>query len=168
MKTLIKNIFVAFLIIAIILGGSGIELFKHICFKHSLNKISLLESPKCEQESFNSFDSCCEIQEPIFIEPICCESESIPSDENKLKFEPSQKCCITSSELKVINESFFPPSENKVFCNINVILNSSNLELINDDFNRILSYKNNDLPPPISGRDLLNSIHQLKIDTPIS
>lgn len=151
-----------------ILGGAGIEFFRHICLSHNVNNTSILQSPHCEtEESVKVVDYCCGLEENVVTETHCSD-EQTSSHKNEISFNSAEKCCQSFSKLKKIEELLYPPIDKKLIIGLTnfIILPAS--ELTNNSSSKRIDFQNKDLPPPSFGRTLLNSIHQLKIDTPIS
>lgn len=166
MRQIIKNIFSFYLIASLTLGGVGIELFKHVCLSHSFNSVSIVDKPKCDHQhsQIHQSDNCCiETIEQIS----CCEiydnlnSEKVPAITN------SEQCCESYSELKKIDELLFPPIEKKILTGFTHFINIQTIDLVDNSSELKFNNHNNDFTPPVYGRNLLNSIHQLKIDTPV-
>lgn len=151
-----------------ILGGSGIELFRHICQSHKINNTSILQIPHCEtDQSAKVVDNCCGIEEFIITETYCCDEET-SSPKNEISFNSAEKCCESFSELKKIEEFLYPPIDKKLIIGLTNFIILPTSELTNNSSSKRIDFQNKDLPPPLFGRTLLNSIHQLKIDTLIS
>ena len=167
MKTLIKNILVAAIIIAIISGSYGIEFFRHICFSHNFNAVSLFETPNCESDNYaEASEDCCQI-DVVVAEPNCCEFETKSQSQNQLQFSNYEKCCVSFSEINKIDDLLYSPTEIKVSQTLKCFIISKQIEISDKYSERKVNHQNNDLPPPDFGRELLTLIHQLKIDTPI-
>lgn len=167
MKNLTKNILTAILAITLLIGTTGLQVYKHICLSHNFAGVSLLETPQCEKNhsAVAETDDCCKVEE---VEPVsCCESESFT--ENYLVNYDSQDkdCCVSIVDSKKIDENIYPPIDKKnISIELSVITSIDTKEIINQSAVFATS-TSNDLPPPIFGRELLQTIHQLKIDTPV-
>lgn len=151
-----------------VLGGSGIELFKHICISHSVNKVSFIDKPVCNHETkYDVIENCCGIEEVVVVESSCCENENTFSQIDFISISNSENCCESFSELKKIEELLFPPVEKKVLSALTHFIISQEILLSENSFQIDNNLQNKKLPTPVFGRNLLNSIHQLKIDTPV-
>jgi hypothetical protein len=167
LKFIIKNILAFFIITSMIWGGSGIELFKHICLSHSVNKVSILDKPLCNHESkYDIIENCCGVEEIVVVESSCCENENNFSQSDLVSITNSENCCESFSELKKIEEFLFPPVEKKVLYSLSHFIISQEIELSENSSQIDKNFQNKNLPTPVFGRSLLNLIHQLKIDTP--
>lgn len=150
-----------------ILGGNGIELFKHICLSHSVNTVSILDKPECNHESkYDIIHNCCGVEEVVVAETSCCENDNIFSKSDLISISNSDNCCESFSELKKIEELLFPPAEKKLLTNLSHFIVSQEIELSENSSQIDINFQNKNLPTSFFGRSLLNLIHQLKIDTP--
>ncbi len=96
----------------------------------------------------------------------CCESEPI-EEANPISLSAMDvKCCFTSFERISLNENLFPPVEKKNIL-IDFIFVIVPIDQIENQKTEQITFTNNDLPPPLFGKKFLQSIHQLKLDTPI-
>jgi hypothetical protein len=104
----------------------------------------------------------CRIEE---VEIVSCCSENNISDALQLKAENS-KCCIDEFDYKKIEDNF-SHSSNTVLVSLSIIIAESNLSTIESEAEKKYSQQTNyNLPPPKFGKQLLNTIHQLKLDLP--
>ncbi len=169
MKILVKNILTTIVALVLLIGSTGFQVYKHNCSTHNFSAISLIEIPVCEKDhqSIEETDDCCKPVIEETTEANCCESEA-SEGVNQVSLAPQDfNCCITTIENSQLQDNLFPPVEKK----------SLTIEIPNDLVPLIVTIKqnlgqnlvlhNNDLPPPIFGKTLLCTIHQLKIDTPI-
>lgn len=166
MKSLLKNILTTIVVFAIVISVSGLQIYKHTCSTHNFSAISLIKTPVCEQDHqlVEEVDDCCKI-EVENIEPSCCESEPSNKSNSNLIISSEVKCCSSSIENSQIQDNLFPPVEKKIISTelLTVLVSFIDNELSQSERN--LDLQNNDLPPPIFGKALLQKIHQLKIDT---
>jgi hypothetical protein len=169
LKSLVKNIFTAIVALTLLISITGFQVYKHTCAAHNYSAVSLFETPICEkdQRAVEESDDCCKTEVEEITEPSCCESE--PIDESKpLSFTSQEiECCISSIESIQIQDNLFPPAEKK---NLTLELFTALIPLIEKEVKQIkqnLVLRNNNLLPPIYGKVLLQTIHQLKLDTPI-
>lgn len=169
MNSIIKNIFTTIVVIALLISISGFQVYKHTCSARSFSTVSLIDVPLCEIDYSvtEALDDCCKTEVVEITEPSCCESESVE------KLNPvsisSQEiiCCILSIESIWIQENLFPPSEKNILTLELIAASVPSTEKENLQAGQNLVLQNNDLPPPKFGKQLLQSIHQLKIEIPI-
>ena len=168
MKNLVKNILTAIVVITLLLSSTGLQVYKHICASHNFAAVSFLETPSCEKDHqiVEEIDDCCKLNVEEITEPSCCESE--PIDLSNFVSITSQEieCCVSTIEGIQIQDNLFPPAEK----NINLELLTVLVPFIQNSIQQTeqnLVLQNNNLPPPIFGKTLLQTIHQLKLDTPV-
>lgn len=168
MKILVKNIFTTIVALTLLFSSAGFQVYKHICSSHNFSAVSLIETPSCEKDHqlAEEIDDCCKIEEEI-IQSNCCDSEPIAKSELIVIASQELTCCTSSIESNQLESSLFPPVEQKISLleNYFVVISLNIIELQNSI--PVIVFYNNDLPPPVFGKQLLQSIHQLKIDTPI-
>lgn len=166
MKNLTKNILTAILAITLLIGTTGLQVYKHFCLSHNFAGVSLLETPQCEKNhsAVIETDDCCKMDE---VEPVsCCESESTEENYPVSYTSEVTDCCSSVVDSKKIDENIYPPIDKKfISIELSVITSIDTKEIINQSAVFATS-TGNDLPPPMFGRELLQTIHQLKIDTP--
>lgn len=168
MKRIVKNIFTAIIALTLLIGTTGIQLYKHNCAAHNFSEVSLFEAPVCEKDHqvVEETDDCCKTEVEEINEPSCCESEPI-NQSNPVSFTSQEiKCCISSIETNQIEDNLFPPIEKKILLVEFTSPLISFTEVISFQSQQNLVLENNNLPPPLFGKELLNSLHQLKIDIP--
>lgn len=168
MKSLVKNIFTTIVALTLLISITGFQVYKHTCASHKFTAVSVIETPICEKDHqvIEETDDCCKAEE-VKSEISCCETQQI--DESKPYSFTSEeiKCCVSSIENSQIQDKLFTSIEKKILI-VELMTTSasfSEIEILQSKENLIL--QNNDLPPPKFGKQLLQSIHQLKIDTPI-
>ncbi len=168
MKKTIKNIFASIVVIALLFSSFGFDIYKHICTTHNFNAASILEIPECEKDHSDSYivDDCCKTELEEIVESVCCESEPFEDLNSTSLSALDVKCCFTSFESISLNEYLFPPAEKKLV-SIDFIFIIVPFEQTENQKSEQLIFINNDLPPPLFGKKFLQSIHQLKLDTPI-
>jgi hypothetical protein len=168
LKSIVKNIFVTIVALTLLISTTGFQVYKHICASHNISAVSLIETPSCEKDPqiVEEIDDCCKMVEEI-PEQICCEPELFGKSD-LINFTSAEiTCCTTSIENNQLESSLFPPTEQKISLleNYFVIIPINIVELQNSKPQFVID--NIDLPPPIFGKELLHTLHQLKIDTPI-
>lgn len=167
MKLLVKNIFTTIVALTLLISITGFQVYKHTCASHKFTAVSVIETPICEKDHqvIEKTDDCCKTEDAES-ESSCCEI--LPIDEsNPYSFTSEEiKCCVSSIENSQIQDKLFTSIEKKILI-VELMTTSasfSEIEILQSKQNLIL--QNNDLPPPKFGKQLLQTIHQLKIDTP--
>ncbi|HMN25140.1 MAG TPA: hypothetical protein PL018_06335 [Ignavibacteriaceae bacterium] len=168
MKKTVKNILTSIVVIALLFSSFGFDIYKHICTTHNLNAASILEIPECEKEHSDSYvvDDCCKTEVEEITKSQCCDSEPVEDANSTSLSAIDVKCCFTSFEKISLNENLFPPVEKKNTF-IDFISVTVPIDQIENQKSEQVFFINNNLPPPIFGKIFLQSIHQLKLDTPI-
>lgn len=169
MNILIKNIFTTIVALTLLISTTGFQVYKHFCATHNFSAVSLVETPQCEKDHqiVEEVDDCCKAEVEEITETSCCESEPI-NELNSVSITSQEiECCVSTIEGIQIQDNLFPPAEKKnltleIFT---ALVHSLEIEIQQTEQNLVL--QNNNLPPPIFGKQLLKTIHQLKIDTPI-
>lgn len=169
MKSIVKNIFTTIVALTLLIGALGFQVYKHTCSAHNFSAVSLIEIPVCEKDHqlVKEVDDCCKPETEETTEPSCCEDEPIDESNSVSITSQELKCCITYVQSSQIQDNLFAPIEKKI---LNLELTTSFSPLFENELSQTqqnLVLQNNDLPPPTFGKQLLQSIHQLKIDTPI-
>jgi hypothetical protein len=158
---MVKKFFISSLIFIFILSTVGLPLLLHIC----------------EISGSKTVISCSDCKEVTATEPTtsCCKEEKLlPTrrDNSPIKdgsaaiYSDKSSCCSDEMEQIKIDDEFSASSSQKFDCDIEVTIISVVSEL-NLNENSILRDTEN-LPPPLFGKILLNTLHQLKIDTLLS
>jgi hypothetical protein len=118
-----------------------------------MNKKSITSCDVCEAKMKEKDDACCKFD------------EINQRDETNTKITQSE-CCVNLTSVLKIEDNLLTPSKEK---NLPYQIISF-IEIVNEDLNldsqKIFNSTNFDLPPPISGKKLLQNIHQLKIALP--
>lgn len=144
-----KRIFILTLAFFFLVSTTGMPIWSHYC--EMMGKKSLTECGDCKIEE---------------VEVTSCCSENIPED--LLQYSSSNsKCCIDEFDYKKIEDDFFQTITSNLVLITSVIteLHLSSFDSQNE--NKFSEHTNYDLPPPKFGKQLLNTIHQLKIDLPV-
>lgn len=144
-----KRISILILTILFVVSTTGIPIWSHYC--EMIGKKSLSECQACAEENEETF-SCCSMEEPDY--------------DIQMKAENSS-CCVDEFDYKKIEDDFFPTISTNTISVTTVI---SELQLTSLDFqseNKFSEQTNYNLPPPKFGKQLLNTLHQLKIDLPV-
>ena len=144
-----KKISILTLTILFVVSITGMPIWSHYC--EMMGKKSLSECQACAEEKEETF-SCCSMEESDF--------------EIQLKARESN-CCIDEFDYKKIEDNFFQSITSNLIPITSVFteLHLSTLDFQNE--NKFSQQTNYNLPPPKFGKQLLNTLHQLKIDLPI-
>jgi hypothetical protein len=144
-----KKISILTLTILFVVSTTGMPIWSHYC--EMMGKKSLSECQACAEEKEETF-SCCSMEESDF--------------EIQLKAKESN-CCIDEFDYKKIEDNFFQSITSNLIPITSVIteLHLSTLDLQKE--NKFAQQTNYNLPPPKFGKQLLKTIHQLKIDLPV-
>ncbi len=144
-----KKISILTLTILFLVSTTGMPIWSHYC--EMMGKKSLTECGDCKIEE---------------VEVTSCCSENIPDDQ--LQYSSSNsKCCIDEFDFKKIEDNF-SQSSNTVLLSLTLIIAENNLTTIQSEAEKKYSQNSNyNLPPPKFGKELLNTIHQLKLDLPV-
>ena len=144
-----KKLSILTLTILFVVSTTGMPIWSHYC--EMMGKKSLSECQACAEEKEETF-SCCSMEESDF--------------EIQLKAEKSN-CCIDEFDYKKIEDDFFQSVTSNLIPITSVIteLHLSTIDFQNE--NKFAQQTNYNLPPPKFGKQLLNTLHQLKIDLPV-
>lgn len=143
-----KKISILFLITLFLISTTGLPIWSHYC--EMMGKKSLSE---CEM---------CSIEE---VEIVSCCSEK--TAENQLQFKSEYStCCIDEFDYKKIEDNFFQTITSNLIPITSVISALYLSSIDSQSENKFSEQTNYDLPPPKFGKQLLNTIHQLKLDLP--
>lgn len=141
-----KRISILTLTLLFLVSTTGLPIWSHYC--EMIGKKSLTECGDCKIEEAKA-TSCC--------------SETIPDEQ--LKYSSSNsKCCFDEFDFKKIEDNF-SQSSNTVLISLTLIIVENSLTTIQSEAEKKYSQNSNyNLPPPKFGKQLLNTLHQLKID----
>ena len=144
-----KKISILTLTILFLVSTTGMPIWSHYC--EMMGKKSLTECGDCKIEE---------------VEVTSCCSETSPDDQ--LQYSSSNSnCCIDEFDFKKIEDNF-SQSSNTVLISFSLIVAENNLNTIESETEKKYSQNSNyNLPPPKFGKELLNTIHQLKLDLPV-
>jgi hypothetical protein len=142
-----KSIFISVLTLLFLVSTTGLPVFYHYCEMMQKRSISECEMCKVEMEK---------------VETSCC-SEEVSDNNLKLSAEKSN-CCIQEFDYKKIEDDFSLNLNSSVvsFTLITASDESASLDTEKEETNSLQN--NYNLPPPKFGKQLLQTIHQLKID----
>ena len=159
MKKALKNIAVIFVVTLLILATGGVSIYHHICHCAGEMSASVFMEASCHHENSAEEASCCHKAEMN----ACCAEKPVHNSEKACH---DDDCCQTSLQFLKISDSFQTGIEKinlKPFQPITslVIIEVAESAIQSSIFN-IESFA---LPPPETGREILISLHQLKLDT---
>lgn len=144
-----KKLSIALLTFLFLVSTTGMPIWSHYC--EMMGKKSLTECGDCKIEE---------------VEIASCCSEEALTDQLKFKSENSS-CCFDEFDYKKIEDNF-SQSSNTVVIFLSLIIADNNLTTIQSEAEKKYSQQTNyDLPPPKFGKQLLHTLHQLKIDLPV-
>jgi len=146
---MIKRTEILVLIFLFFISTTGLPVFYHYCTMMGENSLSECEMCSIEVKKDSS----------------CC-SEKVYENVQQISSNKS-RCCVDQFDYKKIEDEFFQNFNPNVkhFYLVVVTVNSSTLLL--DEVETNLQQDDHNLPPPKFGKQLLHTIHQLKIDIPI-
>jgi hypothetical protein len=145
----LKRLIILNLTFTFLVSTTGMPIWLHYC--EMLGKKSLSECQACAKEKEETV-SCCSMEESDF--------------EIQLKAEKSN-CCFDEFDYKKIEDDFFPTITSNLIPIASVITELHLTSLDSQSENKFSEQTNYNLPPPKFGKQLLNTIHQLKIDLPV-
>lgn len=161
MFQIIKQISVIFSAMILIVASGGFNLYQHYC--HCKEKVSysvVVESPACYEE--NKVNTCSSDELTS-----CCETE--PYQNSDPDCESTDNCCTTEYTFLKTDIFDYTIDQKKSFnFTIAFVLIPES-----SDAQKEYTYLEKhtfafDLPPPDYGKELLISLHQIKIDTPLT
>ena len=144
-----KRIFILTLTFLFLVSTTGLPIYSHYC--EMMGKKSMTECKMCETEVVE------------VVETSWC-SEIDP--EYQLKFSDAH-CCIDNFDYKKIEDNFFQTLTTNLLPINSVIIEEHLTSLDSQSENKYSEQCNYNLPPPKFGKELLYTIHQLKIDLPV-
>ena len=163
-----RKFFISLILTFFFLSSTGIPQVIHQC--NLTGEKSLDFCAACSEEEHNKHDACCET-EPVK-EPSCCEEETTAgttsNDENCVIVKANeQTCCSDHISLLKINDDFSVSAAKKSLdAGATLVATLDIPDTRSDRTSRIIHFQ--DIPPPLFGKNLLYSLHQLKIAAPLS
>ena len=146
---MLKKIYIIGLIISFLFSTTGFSITQHIC--------KMMEEASAEQ-----CNMCADTQIPETM--ACCEDENFIGE--IITSGNFSDCCNTKVIDNKVEDEFSLSGSTKFFTSIVVL--SSSLSILESEKEGTNFHKNKyNLPPPKFGKQLLQAIHQLKIDLPI-
>jgi len=164
MKKFVQQILIVLFSGVIVIASGGFSLIHHYCgCSENESVYILIDNSYCHEDMNDQF---CEIE--LNNEPVsCCQTET-PKNQTQQQCGEEGDCC--SSEYHYFKTDNFDLSGNhRVNLDFTIaykaiILDNQSQKLLTEGFTFQI---NNNLPPPEYGKELLYSIHQLKIATPL-
>ncbi|MFI5237686.1 MAG: hypothetical protein ACHQLA_07110 [Ignavibacteriales bacterium] len=142
-----KNISIWTLLVLFLVSTTGLPVFSHYC--GMMNERSITECGDCGSEKKEMVSCCSEEQS---------QNKLILSSEKPI-------CCVEEFDYKKIEDDFSQSINSNIISGNLIIV--SIVKLTPDSAEELSTQKqNNNLPPPKSGKLLLQTIHQLKLDPP--
>lgn len=165
MKRIIKNITTTIVAITILFSTIGLQVYSHSCKTHNFFASSFIEKPECENDHQTKVvDNCCSIEE-VEAEN-CCDVDENPVIDYPIIKSIDNSCCVTTIKNSYTIESLSLIAEKKINSSIADFCFTELIKSEKQNSNQIIKINSSDLPPPIFGKTLLKTIHQLKLDTP--
>ncbi|MDZ7624677.1 MAG: hypothetical protein U5J96_09570 [Ignavibacteriaceae bacterium] len=144
-----KRFSILTLTLLFLVSTTGLPIWSHYC--EMIGKKSLSECGDCKIEE---------------VEISACCSETVPEDQLKYSIANST-CCIDEFDYKKIEDDFFQTITSNLIPITSVITELQLSSLDSQSENKFSEQTNYNLPPPKFGKELLNIIHQLKLDLPV-
>jgi hypothetical protein len=145
-----KRITISILTLLFLVSTTGMPIWSHYCEMMGKRSISECEMCKAEIEK---------------LEPACCSEEV---QNNKLRISSDNStCCIDQFDYKKIDDNFFQTNiTTQILSTVSIVeINLSSID--SPEGKQYTQQYNYDLPPPKFGKQLLQIIHQLKLDLPV-
>ena len=158
MMQIIRNITVIIIVGLLIVATGGFSIYHHLCNCKGERSASVFMETTCDPQNSSPAASCCSDQEI----PSCCKEKQ--SQETKHQCNGND-CCNTSIQFLKINDVFQPGLEK---ISLKPVIAASSILFIDVKEDVLSTPIDNicfsDLPPPDSGRQIVLSLHQLKLD----
>ena len=165
MSDALKRIGIIFVALLLIAGTGGYSIYRHYCYCAGKTSTSLFLEDKCDQHEKAVPASCC-LTKPSADN--CCDAKIAKTKTEK--HIHSGKCCETSRIFLKISDTFNQSFEKISFR----FLTGFTQLLISADIQRdpkiepVAKIYYADTSPPLFGKELLYSLHQLKLAPEIS
>ena len=146
-----KRISILTLTILFLVSTTGLPIYSHYC--EMMKQKSLSECEVCMVEMQK-------------VETSCCEMEETSTNLTQL-LSSEMECCTESFELKKIEDDFSLNVNTSLILS-NIVVATIHPDKIGLDEEKPFKHQTTfNLPPPKFGKELLYTIHQLKIDLPV-
>lgn len=143
-----KKISIWSLTVFFLLSTTGLPVWYHYCEVTNAKALTACDDCSIEKKSVS-----------------CCEEESTTAELNVTA--ANSNCCIDILDYQKIDDNYFQ-NINSVFPAVKVtVIEPGSLSDDNNDITTFSKQENFNRPPPKFGKELLNTIHQLKIDLPV-
>jgi hypothetical protein len=158
MKQIIKNIALFAVVGLLILATGGFTIYQHFCHCEEEVSASVFMKTSCDHRHSSPAAPCCKAEQT----PSCCKEKPAPARKHHCN---GKDCCKTSSRFLKINDSF-QSGPGKITVKPVLVASAIVFDYIEKEipFHINLSLCNSDLPPPDTGRQIVVSLHQLKLD----
>lgn len=144
-----KKLSISVLTFLFLVSTTGLPVFSHYC--ELMGKQSTIECQGCTEEEEAETFSCCSLDEQDYLIELNAETST---------------CCVDEFDYKKIEDEFFQIILSNIIP-VSTVISEFQLTTLNSrDEKNISQFTNHDLPTPKFGKQLLNTIHQLKLDLP--
>ena len=143
-KTSILTVLILF-----VLSTTGFPVFSHYC---------LVQGESVNLECIDS------VENQLLISACCVEEIDEINDKSEVG---KTNCCIDNFDYKKIEDNFFQTITTNLFPIFSVISEENLFSVDLQSENKFSEQTKHNLPPPKFGKELLYTIHQLKVDLPI-
>lgn len=162
-----KN-FISFILVLFFLSSTGVPQVIHQC--NLTGEKSFDVCAACSKEEHEEMESCCEV-EPVE-QPSCCEDEATEASNEadgacSVSSPADVSCCSDQISLLKIHDDFSVSGSQKTGDAGMIVVATVDLTTTESGNSSIVA-EFQDIPPPLFGKDLLFSIHQLKIALPLA
>lgn len=162
--------FISLILILFFLSSTGIPQVIHQC--NLTGEKSLDFCAACSEEEHQQPESCCEPEPEPVIEASCCEEEPAAAttqtgDNCVIVDKDQQTCCSDQVNLLKITDNFSTSTSQKT-PEAGAVATSTVYITVNAFTGCTTEGHQQDIPPPLYGKQLLFSLHQLKIAAPLS
>jgi len=153
---IIKNIGVVFIVSLLILATGGVSVFHHICHCAGEMSASLFIEADCEVD--HSEAACCSAETTAS----CCQVKNNNEPGHSCD---NEDCCQNTVQFLKISDSFQPGVE-KIIVKPCLAASMVAWSILREEIIPAPSFNiiSSDLPPPDTGRQIVVSLHQLKLD----
>ncbi|GJQ31445.1 MAG: hypothetical protein HBSAPP04_02840 [Ignavibacteriaceae bacterium] len=160
--------FISFILLLFFLSSTGVPQVIHRC--NLTGEKSFDVCAACSTEEHEEMVACCKA-EPVE-QPSCCEEEQPAANANNndassVTSSTDVSCCTDQINLLKISDDYSATGFAKTGDAGRVIVATVDFSTVISGNASIVS-EFQDIPPPLFGKHLLFSIHQLKIATPLS
>lgn len=146
------------LAVFMIMATGGVSIYHHLCRCAGESKASIFLEASCDHDMAPPLSSCCHAEEA----PACCADQPA---ENKSNTCQHNDCCQDSETFLKISDDFTVSLEKlSLKCIVTLIQVLTGNNLLYEPLAFISPLPEfNDTSPLLAGRELVTSLHQLKI-----